>query len=434
MKRKINSEIIRLAIPNILSNISVPLLSTVDTILMGGLSSIHLAAVGLGSFLFNMIYWNFGFLRMGTTGLTAQSYGAEDGREVWVSLLRAALLSIIIALALIIMQGPIYSGGKIMLEISEVNDPLVLEYFSIRIWAAPASLLLMVMMGWLFGVQNAIYPLILTVLINIVNIASSWYLVKVMGMEVRGVALGTVLAQYVGVLAALVMIARKYHHYIDWNQLSRLRSIEEYGRFLKVNFDLFLRTICLTFSFAFFYRQSSKMGDIILATNVVLMQFVNWMSYGIDGFAYATESLVGKYKGAKSGNAVKTVIRQSFIWGGIVSLIYGAIYLIWGADLFRLFSDDDSLQGVAMDLLPYIAAFPILAFASYMWDGVFVGLTATTSMRNAMMLALVVYISTYYALPVTDDGSHIWVALSALMVARAVFQYGYYRRDGLEMR
>lgn len=194
MKRKINSEIIRLAIPNILSNISVPLLSTVDTILMGGLSSIHLAAVGLGSFLFNMIYWNFGFLRMGTTGITAQSYGAEDSKEIWVSLLRAALLSVIIALALLIMQGPIYSGGKLLLEISEVNDPLVLEYFSIRIWAAPASLLLMVMMGWLFGMQNAIYPLILTVLINIVNIASSWYLVKVMGMEVRGVALGTVLA------------------------------------------------------------------------------------------------------------------------------------------------------------------------------------------------------------------------------------------------
>lgn len=176
------------------------------------------------------------------------------------------------------------------------------------------------------------------------------------------------------------------------------------------------------------------MGDIILATNVVLMQFVNWMSYGIDGFAYATESLVGKYKGAKSDNAVKTVIRQSFVWSGTVSLIYGAIYLIWGADLFTLFSDDDSLRGVALGLLPYIAAFPILAFASYMWDGVFVGLTATTSMRNAMILALVVYLSTYYALPTTDNGSHIWVALSTLMVARAVFQYVYYKRDGLEMR
>lgn len=434
MKKQINKEIIKLSIPNILSNISVPLLSTVDTILMGGLSSIHLAAVGLGSFLFNVIYWNFGFLRMGTTGMTAQSYGANDKEEVWLSLLRAGVLSLILAILLMLLQTPIYELAKSALVVSAENDPLILEYFKIRIWAAPAALMLMVVMGWLFGMQNAIYPLILTIVINIVNIVTSYYLVKIAGMDVRGVALGTVIAQYTGLIIGLVLVLKKYKPYINWSLANRLSSLSEYSRFLKVNFDIFLRTLCLTFSFGFFYRQSSKLGDVVLAVNVVLMQFVNWMSYGIDGFAYATESLVGKYKGAEKPKEVKMVIGQSFLWGGLVSLLYAAVYYIFGIELFGLFSDDPLLLSVGKELLYFIAIFPIIAFASYIWDGIFVGLTSTTSMRNAMILSLFVYLISFYLIPETANGSNVWIALSIFMVARAVFQWGYYMKDGLEMK
>ncbi|MFT6333397.1 MAG: MATE family multidrug resistance protein [Saprospiraceae bacterium] len=434
MKKQINKEIIKLSIPNILSNISVPLLSTVDTILMGGLSNIHLAAVGLGSFLFNVIYWNFGFLRMGTTGMTAQNYGANNKAEVWLSLLRAAVLSIILAILLLVLQFPIYELAKSALVVSAENDPLILEYFKIRIWAAPAALMLMVVMGWLFGMQNAIYPLILTIIINIVNIITSYYLVKVAGLDVRGVALGTVIAQYTGLIIGLGLILKKYQAYINWSLSHRLSTLSEYSRFLKVNFDLFLRTLCLTFSFGFFYRQSSKLGDVVLAVNVVLMQFVNWMSYGIDGFAYATESLVGKYKGAKKTKEVKMVIGQSFLWGGLVSMLYAAVYCIFGIELFGLFSDDPSLLAVAKELLYFMSIFPILGFASYIWDGIFVGLTATTSMRNAMVMALVVYLISFYMIPETSNGSNVWIALSIFLVARAVFQWGYYKKYGLEMK
>ncbi len=434
MKKQINKEIIKLSIPNILSNISVPLLSTVDTILMGGLSSIHLAAVGLGSFLFNVIYWNFGFLRMGTTGMTAQSYGANDKEEVWLSLLRAGVLSLILAILLMLLQTPIYELAKSALVVSAENDPLILEYFKIRIWAAPAALMLMVVMGWLFGMQNAIYPLILTIVINIVNIVTSYYLVKIAEMDVQGVALGTVIAQYTGLIIGLVLVLKKYKPYINWSLANRLSSLSEYSRFLKVNFDIFLRTLCLTFSFGFFYRQSSKLGDVVLAVNVVLMQFVNWMSYGIDGFAYATESLVGKYKGAEKPKEVKMVIGQSFLWGGLVSLLYAAVYYIFGIELFGLFSDDPLLLSVGKELLYFIAIFPIIAFASYIWDGIFVGLTSTTSMRNAMILSLFVYLISFYLIPETANGSNVWIALSIFMVARAVFQWGYYMKDGLEMK
>ena len=433
MKKQINNEIIRLSVPNILSNISVPLLSTVDTILMGSLSSVHLAAVGLGSFLFNVIYWNFGFLRMGTTGMTAQGFGAKDNDEVWLSLMRAGVLSLLVAVLLLIFQNPIYELAKSALMVSSDNDPLVLAYFNVRIWAAPAGLMLMVIMGWLFGMQNAIYPLLLTVVINIVNICLSYYLVKIAEMDVVGVALGTVIAQYVGLLFGIVLILLKYKPYINWSLIKELNTLSAYRRFLKVNFDLFLRTLCLTFSFGFFYRQSSKLGDTVLAVNVVLMQFVNWMSYGIDGFAYATESLVGKYKGANKLTALKTVIHQSFLWGGLVSLIYAATYYIFGIQLFGIFSDDAALLHVGEDLLFFMSIFPILAFASYIWDGIFVGLTATTSMRNAMILALIVYIVSFYLIPHSANGSNIWIALSIFMVARALFQWIYYNKYGLEM-
>lgn len=434
MIKKINIEILKLSIPNIISNISVPLLSTVDTILMGSLSNLHLAAVGLGSMIFNIIYWNFGFLRMGTTGITAQYFGAKDEDNIWLSFLRASLLALLLAIILIGFQKILFSGGAWALNVSEDINSLVAEYYNIRIWAAPASLLLMVVMGWLFGMQNAIYPLILTVIINGFNIALSYYLVKFKGMDVRGVALGTVIAQYVGLFVGLLLIVWRYSNLIQVRLLSQLKNYRSYIRFMKVNFDLFLRTICLTFAFGFFYSQSSKLGNTVLAVNVVLMQFVNWMSYGIDGFAFASESLVGKYTGAKDSNATRIVIRQSFLWGGLVSLLYAMTYFIFGPQLFNLFSTDSSLMQMAQELLFYMAIFPLVSFASYIWDGIFVGLTATNSMRNAMVLALIIFIIIYYVLPQNSNGSHIWQAMCVFMVARAGFQYFYYRKDGLQMK
>ncbi|MEM9548712.1 MAG: MATE family efflux transporter [Bacteroidota bacterium] len=434
MIKKINKEILNLSIPNIISNISVPLLSTVDTILMGGLSNSHLAAVGIGSMIFNIIYWNFGFLRMGTTGITAQFFGAKDNPNVWISFLRAGILAMLLAIVMLLFQGLIYEGSVWALNVAHNIDPLVYDYFKIRIWAAPASLLLMVVMGWFFGMQNAIYPLVLTVIINGVNIVLSYYLVKFTGMDVRGVAFGTTIAQYIGLLVGLILIGYKYAHLISWKVRDQLKRWAALARFMKVNVDLFFRTVALTFAFGFFYSQSSKLGNTVLAVNVVLMQFVNWMSYGIDGFAYASESLVGKYKGAKDDKALKIVIRQSFLWGGIVSLLYSFVYYIGGPQLFQIFSSDTTLLSVSQDLLFYMTIFPIVSFASYIWDGIFVGLTATTSMRNAMLLALLLFIGIYYVLPVSENGSQIWQAMCVFMILRAAFQQLYYSKFGLAMK
>ena len=334
---------------------------------------------------------------------------------------------------LILFQWILYDGCSWALNISQTIDPLVAEYYKIRIWEAPASLLLMVIMGWLFGVQNAIYPLLLTIIINGVNIVLSYYLVIYKGMDVRGVAVGTVIAQYVGLIAGIALIFRRYRNLISFKLSEELKDWQPFTRFMKVNFDLFLRTVGLTFAFGFFYSQSSKLSDTILAVNVVLMQFVNWMSYGIDGFAYASESLVGKYKGAKNNESLIMVIRQSFLWGGLVSLIYAFVFYAFGPQLFNIFSTNEILIFTARDLLFYMAIFPIISFASYIWDGIFVGLTATASMRNAMLLALLIFIVVFYLLPVDPGGAHIWQALCVFMIFRTIFQYWYYNKYGLKM-
>ncbi len=432
MKKDLHKEILRLAGPNILSNISVPLLSTVDTILMGGLSSIHLGAIGIGSMIFNILYWNFGFLRMGTTGITAQQFGAGLSGEVFISLLRASVLALVIGFFLILLKGPIQDLTMGWMNVTDHAHLYVSQYFDIRIWAAPATLLLYVMMGWYFGIQNAIIPLLITIIVNVFNILFSYYFVIIQGYEVAGVAWGTVIAQYIGLLASIVFLVFKYRQYIDWSVLPVLKDAGKYRRFFMINIDLFIRTVCLTFAFGFFYSKSSESGDVVLAVNVVLMQFVNWMSYGIDGFAYACESLVGRFKGAGDRYLLYKTVHFSFWWAAGLGFVYAIVFFYFGKPLFFVFSDDEHLWSQSRTLIEYIAVFPLLGFWSYIWDGVFVGLTATRAMRDTMILALVVYLTTYYLYPDDQTGARIWISLMAFLVARAVFQYGYWKIKGIE--
>ncbi|MFT7121773.1 MAG: MATE family multidrug resistance protein, partial [Neolewinella sp.] len=288
-----NREILRLAIPNILSNISVPLLSSFDTVLMGGLGKEHIAAVGLGSMALNFLYWNFGFLRMSTTGLTAQAFGRADTSEQRIILQRAAILAIGISLLLVVLQYPLAEMIHGLLNLRPEQIGMVDDYFYIRILAAPAALGQMVLFGWFFGRQNARFPLLLTLIINVANMGLSYYLVYYSGMEIRGVAWGTVCAQYLGLACGLGLLwwtlrQEKITDVPSANQPSL-------GAFLRINRDIFIRTLCLTLSFAFFYNRANALDvdTSVLAANVILLQLVNWLSYGTDGFAFAAESLVG---------------------------------------------------------------------------------------------------------------------------------------------
>ncbi len=430
-----NRALLRLALPNILSNISIPLLSSVDTALMGHLSAAHLGAVGLGGMIFNFLYWNFGFLRMGTTGMTAQAVGGEDLTEQARILAMACSLALLLAMLLLLSQNLLLHASTHLLNAPQGQLHLIVEYFSVRIWAAPATLLLYVVVGWLFGQQNAWLPLLITTVANVVNIAASYYLVNHLLLQTAGVAWGTVLAQYVALAVGLAAIAYYYPSRVKLLRLDMVTVLQRYRRLLRINGDIFLRTLSLTFAFAFFYSRSAAAGAIALATTTVLLQFLNWMSYAIDGFAYAAEALVGKAVGAKQATKLRTAIRLSFVYGAVCALGFSLLYWLLGEQLVAVFTSDLEVQNSASTLLPFLIALPLVGSACYIWDGVFVGLTATKAMRDTMALALIAYFGTYYLLaPMLDDVLVLWLALLVFLGSRGVLQSLWYWRKGILLR
>ena len=431
----VNRELLRLALPNILSNISVPLLSSVDTALMGHLSAAHLGAIGIGGMAFNFIYWNFGFLRMGTTGLTAQAVGARDDSRQGTILVSASVLGLGIALLLLAFQVPLLAAAQALLNTPTNQLDLVREYFAIRILAAPAALLLYVLAGWFFGQQNAWIPLLVTTVANVVNIAVSVYLVQNLGLETSGVAWGTVIAQYAALLIAATVLLWRYRSIVAGVRLAAALEWGNYRRLLQVNADIFVRTLALTFAFGFVFSRSASASALALATTTVLLQFLNWMSYAIDGFAYAAEALVGKTVGAQRPERTRQAIRLSFGYGGACAVAFALVYALFGEQLVSLFTDDASVQAFAKTLWPYLIALPLVGTACYIWDGVFVGLTATKAMRDTMFLSLVAYLSTYYALRVPlGEVVAIWTALLVLLGSRGLLQTLWYHKRGLALR
>ncbi len=423
-----NKQILRLAIPNIISNLSVPLLSTVDTALMGRQeSAAYIGAVGLGAIIFNFIYWSFGFLRMGTTGLAAQAYGNNDHQELSNILGRAFIVVAGGAVLIWALQVPIAWASFGLLDGSAEVESLAREYYDIRIWAAPATIGLYAMMGWFFGMQNAIYPMILTILINIVNVVANLYLVNHLGMKADGVALGTVIAQYVGIFAAFGLFYYKYRDYIKFFNRKKILELEAIKRFMSLNANIFIRTFCLIFVLAFFTNQSAKQGDVLLAVNMILMQLINWMAYGVDGFAFASESLVGKYAGAKDMANLKKAVRYSFAWGMVLALGFSVAYFFGGEPLLWLFTDQENIVAAALPFLAWMGLIPLLATPSYMWDGIYIGMTASREMRDSMLLAMIIFLISFFAFRFMGNNG-LWLALVIFLVARGGIQWLWWHR------
>ncbi len=402
---------------------------------MGHLSAEHLGAVGIASMMFNFLYWNFGFLRMGTTGLTAQAYGANDVQAQGATLLSASALAMLLAVLLWVLQVPLFGLAHSLMNVPDGYGLLVSDYFYTRMWAAPATLLLYVLLGWLFGQQNSNYPLVIAIFSNVVNIICSVYWVKVLGLGTKGVALGTVVAQYASLALAFAMIWFKYPEKVRSIKLSWLKEADRYMRLLKVNADIFLRTLSLTVAFGFFYSQSAAASGLALTTTTVLLQFLNWMSYAVDGFAYAAEAMVGKYVGAKRNAGAHRAIKLSMGYGMALAVLFSLTYWLAGEQLIALFTDEDNVKALAKSFIPYLVALPLIGTACYIWDGVFVGLTATRAMRNLMLIALVGYLASYYLLlPHFGELTALWIALLVFLGLRGLLQTGAYLKDGLSLR
>ena len=419
-----NRSILKLAIPNIISNISIPLLGFVDLVLIGRLGNeIFIGAIALGGMIFNILYWGFGFLRMGTTGLTAQAFGENNNSESSVILSRSMFIAIAGGFLLIFLQLPIRYFSLILVNGSEVVEGLASQYFSIRIYAAPATLGLFVLTGWFLGMQNARIPMIITVVLNILNIIFNYIFIYVFDLKSDGVAWGTLIAQYLGLLLALYFLLKKYPEFTKGWKLKIILEVNELKKFFKINLDIFIRTLCLIIVFTFFTSKSASTNDSILAVNTILMQFFFIFSYLTDGFAYAAEALTGKFIGGGNKRDLKIMIRNLFYWGAGLSLLFSIIYLFFGNQIVSIMTNNKDLLDIADKYIFWVALIPIISFASFLWDGIYIGATASAAMRNTMLIStFAVFFPVYFGLRGFFDNHTLWIALLLFLAARGISQ------------
>ncbi|MBR8537543.1 MATE family efflux transporter [Carboxylicivirga sediminis] len=423
-----NKDILKLAIPNILTNLTVPLLGMVDMHLMGYQdSSVFMGAVALGGVIFNFVYWGFAFLRMSLSGMAAQAFGRNNQQEMAMMLFRGLLLAFSAGLLLLLLQKGVVGISLKILEGSDEVKQLASDYFYVRIWAAPLAISLMVINGWFLGMQNAIYPMIISITINVVNIASSFFFVKVLNMKVEGVALGSVVANVVGFMLSIILFLKKYTYILkefDWYELIDKKGM--FG-FLNVSGDIFLRTLCIIIVFTFFTSKSAGNGDLILAANSALLQFLFLFSYFLDGFAYAAEALVGKFTGGRSITEVKRAVRYLFGWGFAFAFIFLMLYALGGQYLLLLFTNQQEVISTASDYLPWLMLLPLTGFSSFIWDGIYIGATASRLMRNTMLLATVMFFLLFTLLKGSIGNHALWLSMNAFMLSRGLFQTLFYK-------
>ncbi|WP_165155592.1 MATE family efflux transporter [Parabacteroides sp. ZJ-118] len=423
-----NRKILQLAIPAIVSNITVPLLGLVDVAIVGHLGSAsYIGAIAVGGMLFNMIYWIFGFLRMGTSGMTAQAYGKRDLTEVARTLPRAVGVGLWIALGLWILQYPILRGAFVLIDATEEVKRWASLYFNICIWGAPAVLGLYGFAGWFIGMQNSRFPMFVAIIQNIVNILASLCFVFVLGMKVEGVALGTLIAQYAGLFMAFALWLKHYGRlkaYIDWNGLW---GGEAMRRFFSVNSDIFFRTLCLVAVTTFFTSTGARQGDVILAVNTLLMQLFTLFSYIMDGFAYAGEALAGRFIGAQNDGGLRKCTRLLFLWGMGLSLSFTALYALLGRDFLGLLTNDTSVIEASGDYFYWVLAIPLCGFSAFLWDGIFIGATATRQMLYSMLVASGTFFIIYYLLYRSMGNHALWMAFLGYLSLRGGMQWMLWR-------
>ena len=432
-----NKRILGLALPNIITNITVPLLGMVDMAIVGRLSADHIGAIAIGTQIFNLIYWNFGFLRMGTSGFTAQAYGAHDFNEAVRIFVRAICIALAVALALILLQWPISLLSAQIFKTSRHVLQLALAYFFVRIWAAPATLGLYAIKGWFIGMQNSRLPMWIAIFLNCVNIVCSLVFVLVLHWDIRGVALGTVIAQYSGLAVGLFFLIRNYGHlFAQYTSAfhSRVAILKdslkwsEMRRFFKVNIDIFLRTVCLATVFTFITAASGRISPQILAVDALLMQFFTLFSYIMDGFAYAGEALGGRYWGAGDMPAFRSTVRRLFGWGAIMTVIFTLVYVMGGMPFLRLLTDEPGVVEASHDYVWWAYLIPICGVAAFIWDGIFIGTTQTRGMLLSAALAAIVFFALALGLLSVMGNHGLWLAMVFYLFMRGGVQTVWFAR------
>ena len=418
-----NREILQIALPSIVSNITVPLLGLIDVTIVGHLGAAsYIGAIAVGGMLFNIIYWIFGFLRMGTGGMTSQAYGRKDDAETMRLLTRSTGVGLLIACSLILLQYPIERVAFTFIDTTPEIERLASLYFRICIWGAPAVLGLYSFSGWFIGMQNSRYPMFIAITQNVVNILASLVLVYGLDMKIEGVAIGTLVAQYAGFFMACGLWLHRYQKLRPYAQFSCLKDKEAMKRFFQVNRDIFFRTLCLVAVTVFFTSAGAAQGEVVLAVNTLLMQLFTLFSYIMDGFAYAGEALAGKHIGAGNRIALRQMIRQLFVWGIALSLGFTILYGIGGEGFLALLTNEESVIQASSTYFYWVLAIPLAGFAAFLYDGIFIGATATNLMLRAMIVASVAFFAIYFGCRDAMGNHALWLAFIVYLTLRGVVQ------------
>lgn len=448
--KKIDKQILDIAVPSIVSNITVPLLGLVDVAITGHLGAAsYIGAIALGGMLFNIIYWIFAFLRMGTSGLTSQSLGRGDSDNIIRMLARSIAIAFAIAVTLLVLQVPLRELGLLIMQPTEEVRQLTVTYYNICIWGAPATLGLFALTGWFIGMQNSKIPMMIAITQNVVNILVSLVLVFGLGMRVEGVASGTLIAQWCGFLMGCFLCWRNYfgknpiakdiqplRYYLspspNTHQPSTLNpqpstfnlppSPITYKAFFRINRDIFFRTLCMVCVMMFFTSAGSWQGEVVLAVNTLLMQLYLLVSYIMDGFANAGEALSGKFYGAGDNDALRTTVRRIFFWGTVTAVAFTVTYIAGGKHFLRLLTDEPSVVEASTSYVWWAYLVPFCSVAAFMWDGIFIGLTASRQMLLSMFVAAATFFIVYFiaAKPLGNHG--LWFAFMCYMFIRGVIQ------------
>ncbi len=419
-----NKKILQLAIPSIVSNITVPLLGLIDVAIVGHLgSAAYIGAIAVGGMLFNIIYWLFGFLRMGTSGMTSQAFGQRDLKEVTRVLLRAVGVGLFIALCLLLLQYPIRKIAFLLIDATPEVRELATVYFNICVWGAPAVLGLYGFAGWFIGMQNSRFPMFIAITQNVVNIVASLSFVYLLDMKIEGVALGTLIAQYAGLFMASLLWLRYYGRLkiaFRWQEIIGKTAMK---RFFQVNSDIFFRTLCLVAVTTFFTSTGARQGDVVLAVNTLLMQLFTLFSYIMDGFAYAGEAMTGRYIGARNNTGLQRMIRLLFRWGWGLSLSFTILYMIGGQGFLGLLTNDTTVINAAGSYYYWVLAIPLAGFAAFLWDGILIGATATRLMLYSMLVASGLFFVVYYLFYGVMGNHALWMAFLIYLSLRGIMQW-----------
>lgn len=428
--QNIDKRILSIALPSIVANITVPLLGLVDMAVSGHLgNAVYIGAVAVGSMIFNVVYWVFGFLRMGTSGMTSQALGRRDMNDVATTLARSIVVAMAVAAFIIILQKPLGSVALALVGASAEINTEAWHYFRICVWGAPAMLCLYSLTGWYIGMQNTRLPMFISIMQNVVNIGASCTFVYGFGMKVEGIALGTLVAQYAGLLVSITLWATTYGkrilRHVQWQRIMEGTAM---GHFFSVNRDIFLRTLCLVAVNFYFLSAGAAQGAVVLAVNTLLMQLFTLYSYVMDGFAFAGEALCGKHYGAGNHVEFSRTVRRLFGWGFALTVAYTMVYAVGGTGFLRLLTDDIEVVAASAEYAPWAVLIPICGLAAFIWDGVFIGTTNTRGMFAATAAAMLVFFGVYLSLRSEWQNHALWLAFLTFLLTRGAVQSCIYWR------